>query len=110
MDALPNRSNFFCGLDTSLTWRQVAHLYEAIGWKVRKTGWYEYEISCSWADLSIKSETPMLMHGAVADILNHLDELLAPLRAAGVRFSAEFYGEGGELLQNVVELNQPRSG
>ena len=34
----------------------------------------------------------ILMHGSVADVLNRAEELVSPLRAAGVAFTAECYG------------------
>ena len=41
------------------------------------------------------------MHGALADVLGNAEELVAPLRAAGVSFTAECYGPDGELLREL---------
>ncbi|HKB03394.1 MAG TPA: hypothetical protein VKD90_14320 [Gemmataceae bacterium] len=85
-------SNFFSSLHTSLSREQVARLYGAIGWEVRKCGWHEYEVISDWAELVIEAEGPILMHGPVADLPARAEELVAPLRAGGVSFAAECYG------------------
>jgi hypothetical protein len=97
---LPEMSNFYSSLYTSLSREQVAALYGGLGWRVRKCGCNEYEVLGQWCELIIEAETPILMHGAVADIVARAEELVAPLRAARVRFNAECYGPepDGELL------------
>jgi len=45
-----------------------------------------------WAELVIEAESPILMHGMVADLPARAEELVGPLRAAGVSFTAECYG------------------
>lgn len=104
MDELPDMSNFYSSLHTALTREQVAGLYNALGWRVRKCGWYEYEVFGPWCELIIESESPILMHGAVADVLTHAEELVAPLRTARVQFTAECYGPEPEskLLRELV--------
>jgi hypothetical protein len=89
---LPDGSNFYSALDTLLTPGQVAGLYEAVGWRVRKCSWVDYEIRSEWAELVIADSSPVLMHGAVADLSARAEELVAPLRTAGVSFTAECYG------------------
>lgn len=96
---LPDISNFYGSLHTALSREQVAGLYGALGWQIRKCSWTDYEVSCPWAELAIEAESPILMHGAVADVLAHADELVAPLRVAGVSFTAECYGPARELLR-----------
>ncbi|HEX5442317.1 MAG TPA: hypothetical protein VFW87_00750, partial [Pirellulales bacterium] len=93
-------SNLFSSLHTSLSKKQVARLYEALGWRVRKCSWMDYEVVTDWAELVIESESPILMHGLVADLPARAEELVAPLRSAGVSFTAECYGPepNGELL------------
>lgn len=53
-----------------------------------------------WAELVIEAESPILMHGLVADLPARVEELVIPLRAAGISFTAECYGPepDGELL------------
>lgn len=92
MTAIPDSSNFFSSLHTSLSREEIARLYAGLGWRVRKCSWVDYEVMSDWAELIIESESPILMHGPVADLLDRVEELVAPLRAAGVVFSAECYG------------------
>ena len=99
MPEMPDTSNFHSALHTTLSREQVAGLYGMLGWKVRKCTWTEYEVFGPWCELVIEAESPILMHGPVADVLVHAKELLAPLRTAGVSFTAECYGADGELLR-----------
>jgi hypothetical protein len=100
MGEVPDFSNFFSSLHTTLSREQVAGLYGALGWQVRKCSWADYEVISDWAELVIEAESPILMHGPVADLPARAEELVAPLRAAGVSFTAECYEPepGGELL------------
>ena len=100
MAGIPNGSNFFSSLHTDLSREQVAGLYGALGWRVRKCSWVDYEVFSDWAELVIEAESPILMHGPVADLPARVEELVAPLRAAGVSFTAECYRSfpDGELL------------
>ena len=41
----------------------------------------------------------MLMHGAVVEVEAHADRILAPLRQAGVGYTAECYGADGNSLR-----------
>jgi hypothetical protein len=92
MASIPDGSNFFSALDTTLSREQVAGLYGALGWRVRKCSWVDYEVISDWARLVIEADGPILMHGPVADLPARAEELVAPLRAAGVSFTAECYG------------------
>jgi hypothetical protein len=96
---IPDGSNFFSSLHTALTREQVAGLYGALGWRVRKCSWVDYEVVSDWAELVIEAESPILMHGPADDLPARAEELVAPLRA-GVAFTAECYGPwpDGELL------------
>jgi hypothetical protein len=85
-------SNFFLALDTTLSQEQVAGLYRAIGCRVRKSSWFDYEVLSDWAELVIEAERPILMHGWVANLPTRAEELVTPLRAAGVSFTGECYG------------------
>jgi hypothetical protein len=97
---VPDGSNFFSALDTQLSPEQVARLYGALGWRVRKCSWVDFEVISDWAELVIEDTSPVLMHGPVADLPARAEELVAPLRAAGISFTAECYGPdpGRELL------------
>jgi len=106
MDNIPNRSNFFGSLDTHLSRRRIAGLYRRLGWKVRKCGWSEPEIRSPFAELIIEADSPILIHGSVANVIAYAEAILAPLRQAGVSYTAECYGDDGALLsefQSIVE-------
>jgi hypothetical protein len=92
MAEIPARSNFFSSLSTPMSCRQVSQLYEKNGWSVRKCSLSDYEISSDWAELVLESKSPLLLHGTVADLQDRIEELLAPLRAADIPFTAEYYG------------------
>jgi hypothetical protein len=98
MTGLPDASNFFSVLDTHLTPAEVAGLYAALGWRVRKCSWVDYEVISDWAELVIDDTSPILMHGPVADLPARAEEVVAPLRAAEVSFTAECYGLEQELV------------
>ena len=100
---IPDRSNFYSTLHTSMSKSQVAQLYGALGWQVRNCTWVDYEIECEWAELIIEADSPILMHGNVADLLTRAEELVAPLRAANIAFTAECYSAGPdhELLLEI---------
>lgn len=89
---IPDESNFFSSLHTGLSRKQVADLYGALGWHVRKCSWVDYEVISDWAELIIEAESPILVHGSVADLPARAEELVAPLRAAGIKFTAECFG------------------
>jgi hypothetical protein len=103
MAEVPDGSNFFSALYTRLTPAQVAGLYGALGWRVRKCSWVDYEVISDWAELVIDDTSPVLMHGPVAGLPDRAEELVAPLRAAGVAFTAECYGPDPERAL-VLEL------
>jgi len=92
MAEMPEGANFNSTLDTTLSREQVASLYGALGWQVRNCSWADFEVISDWAELVIEATGPILMHGSVADVLNRAEELVSPLRAAGVAFTAECYG------------------
>jgi hypothetical protein len=100
---LPDRPNFYSALTTALTREQVAGLYGALGWQVRKCSWVDYEVFSDWAELVIEAESPILMHGMVAALPARAEELVAPLRAAGVAFTSECYGPHPD-MELLLEL------
>jgi hypothetical protein len=99
MADIPDSSDFFASLHTSLSRRRVAGLFARLGWSVRKCSWTDYEIRSPFAELVIEAESPILMHGPVAVAEANADRILAPLRDAGVAYTAECYGTGGDLLR-----------
>ncbi len=111
MVEIHNGSNFFNSLYTALSREQVAGLYGALGWRVRKSSWMNYEVFSDWAEMVIEAECPILMHGLVADLVARAEELVAPLRAAGVAFTAECYRSwpDGELLLELRSYRRTRA-
>lgn len=101
MAELPDKPNFYSSLHTTLSREQIAGLYGILGWRVRKCSWTDYEVFGPWCELVIESESPILMHGSVTDVVAHAEDLVAPLRAAGVSFTAECYGPDEELLREL---------
>jgi hypothetical protein len=68
MDIIPDHSgDFFAALWTSLSRRRVARLFARLGWSVRKCSWTDYEVCSPFAELVIEAESPILLHGPVAD-------------------------------------------
>ncbi len=89
-------SNFHSALTTALSREQVARLYQAVGWRMEKCGWNDYEVFGSdESELVVEGESPILMHGKCVDV----DAVLRPLRAARVEFTAELYGPDGTLVE-----------
>jgi hypothetical protein len=76
-----------------------ARLFERLGWRVRKCSWTDYEIRSPFAELVIEAESPILLHGPVAEVEANVGQILAPLREAGVGYTAECYSAGGDLLR-----------
>lgn len=101
-DPVPDTSNFFSSLTTDLSRGEVVALFGDQGWHVRKCGWTEYEVRCAWAELVIEAETPILMHGPVADVLKNAAVICQILSAAKVSFTAESYDEAHELLEEFA--------
>jgi hypothetical protein len=95
---IPDSSNFFASLYTSRSRRAIGELF-APTWIVRKCSWTDYEVSSPFADLIIEAESPMLLHGPVAEVEANADRILATLRAAGIGYTAECYDDAGKLLQ-----------
>jgi hypothetical protein len=92
-------TSLHCALRTTLSKDAIAALYGMRGWQVRKCAWTDYEVRCGWAELVIDAESPVLMHGLVADVLAHMDEILEPLRTASIPFVAECYDMDMTLLK-----------
>lgn len=96
--SLPDVSNFFASLTAALSKAQVAALFGATGWSVRKAGWDEFEVRCPWGELIIEGDEPVLLHGPVDGVIENAESILAPLRSAGIAYEAACYGEDRVLL------------
>lgn len=100
MTKLPDQSNFYGSLDTTFSRWQIAELFGAAGWEVRKPDdWEHVEVHCPWADLLIEDASPMLLHGLVADAEVDAVRVIEILQQAGINFVGEIYGPGGDLLR-----------
>ena len=99
---IPESSNFFASLRTTRARRRVAGIFTPPTWTVRRCSWTDYEVSSPFADLVIEAESPILLHGPVAEVEANADRILATLRAAGIGYSAECYEADGELLREWV--------
>ena len=92
MREIPDTSNFYCSLHTSLSRKRVAKLFAAEGWQVREPDDWDYvEVICPWAELIIESASPILLHGPVADVEANAARILAVLEKTGLVFGAESY-------------------
>jgi hypothetical protein len=101
VDDLPVTPNLHCFVDTTLPRHEVAELFRQLGVTVRKCGWDEFEVLCPWAEFVIESEFPILMHGSVVNVTANVERLLAPLRDAGVAYTAECYDDHNNLVKEV---------
>jgi len=100
---VPDTSNFYSSLHTTMSRREVAGLFATAGWEVvEPDDWDHLEVRCPWAELVIESAAPVLVHGPVADVAANADRVLAVLGRAGGAVTAECYGPGGELLREWV--------
>jgi len=100
MAEVPDLSNFYSSLHTSMSRREVADFFSAVGWKVGEPDDSDHlDVFCPWAALIMESESPILLHGPVADVEANAEQVLTVLRQAGIVFSAECYGPDDELLR-----------
>ena len=99
MEGTPNRANFFASLHTHMSRQWVSQLFTPLGWRVRNCSFTGYEVRSSWAELVIDAESPILLHGSVADVQENAERILALLQAAGVAYDAESYDASGELMR-----------
>jgi hypothetical protein len=109
MSAIPDTSNFYSSLHTTLPRERVAELFRALGFTIGKCAWDEEFVVSDWAELVIEVEGPILMHGPVADVLTNSEKLLARLRQAGIEYTAECYDEHGALLREYRWSNAPQT-
>lgn len=108
MSELPETANFYSSLQTRISKQRIAELYRPLAMDVRKCGQDEFEISCNWAELVLEADSPILMHGLVADVADNAEKLLAPLKWAAIAYKAECYDEGGDLIREFAwSADQP---
>jgi len=96
---IPASSNFFAvvtGEEASVD--DVAALYRAAGWQVRKCGNTDYEARSDVAELVIEGVATILVHGPVAEPVANAAIVTKPLRDAAIGFFYECYGADRALL------------
>ncbi len=105
--SIPESSNFHAVVRTKASPAQIAKLYENAGWTMRACGWNEYEVSNAIAELVVEA-VPVILHGAVAEPMQTIELVLAPLRDRSLDYFCECYAPDGSLLFNRDSATEPR--
>lgn len=87
-------------LDTPLSRAKVNSLFTKRGWSSRMCSWTEHEITSSYAELVIASESPMLINGGVDRDPRSIDKIIAILDDAGISSKFDVYDEHDTLLRS----------
>ena len=94
--------SFFASIRSDLNPFRIADIYRAAGWSIRKSQWDGYEATTAWSEVEIESDgSVVLVHGSVAGDGGSAMDLVTPLRAANLEFSAEIYGPDGKLIDTL---------
>ncbi len=96
---LPDGANFYCMLTSTRSKKELAEWFAERGWSMHRVSSLDYGIRCAWAELVIEVDSPVLIHGAVADIMLNAARILDILKASGASFAGECYDEHLSLLQ-----------
>lgn len=80
--------------------QSLAKKFKQIGWDVRKSGFYSYEITSEWAVLNIDGENEILLNGEVD--LEHFYELEKLIISFNLKYSLELYDSKNELIKTVA--------
>ncbi len=89
--------HLYMALFTSLSRDEVASI---LG-QYRKSGWESFESRAENMELTIESESPILLHGPIAN-QGAIEKILERLRMAGIRYDGESYDENGEPVCEYV--------
>ena len=95
-DSLP--THLAASIHTDRSKRHVVALFRPPTWQVRKSSWKDYEVRSPCADLVIQADSPILLHGNVAN-LSAGEQILGLLQAAGIAHEGEFYEVGESPLK-----------
>jgi hypothetical protein len=98
MAVLPDSTNFYATVETSLSAARVAHMFQSDAWALRKCSLTDFEIFNDVAELVIESTSPVLIHGPVAEVLSNCFRIVEPLTEAGLSGSFECYDEHRVLM------------
>jgi hypothetical protein len=80
--------------------KTISQKFEKIGWEVRKSGFYEYEIKSSWAELNIEGENQILINGEIK--IDHFSDLEKLLVEFDLKYSLEIYDNEDKLIKTVA--------
>ena len=95
---LPESTNFYCFL-RSKDPQSVLLVFPNSNWHVRKSGWTEWELISTWAELNLDlTSDGLLLNGLVAFHPNNITQLDQLLDKVGVYYQYEYYDEQKNLL------------
>ena len=80
--------------------QSVAKKFKEVGWNVRKSGFYSYEINSDWAELNIDGENEILLNGEID--LEHFEELEKLIISFDFKYSLELYDNENQLIKTVA--------
>ena len=81
----------------------IAKKFEKVGWKVRKSGFYSYEISSEWAEINIDGENEILLNGEID--LEYFEKLEKLIISFDFKYSLELYDNENQLIKTVTNNN-----
>ncbi len=94
----PESNNFYAWLKIKSP-EFVAEIFQQASWKIRKSGWVEWEMSNDWSELHLEADSDgVLLNGLVAfhpGNVAELDRVVASLKAA---YQYEFYDSQKQVL------------
>ncbi len=94
MNELPEDSNFFGTILGNVSKEDVVRLFLDAGWHARKCTWFDYEVSCRWAELVVEGDTPILIHGVIADFETNVAKIKRLLDSLAAAYSID-QNDGG---------------
>lgn len=86
-------------LTTSRSKAELAALFEAAGWRARKSAWSDFEVISERGALVIDGTTPVLLHGPVEASAQAVEAVLQVLRRAQIAFKGECHDEDDRMIQ-----------
>jgi len=100
---LPESTNFYCFLRSKDT-QSILSVFPNSNWYVRKSGWAEWELISTWAELDLmQAHDGLLLNGRVAFHPNNVAQLDQLLDKVGVYYQYEYYDEHKDLLLAVPQ-------
>lgn len=89
-------NNVYGSLPSAQNALHAAQGFHRAGWRVRKSGWTDFEVETTYAQLELTAHEPVLFSGIV--VLERIEDLLSAFAAIGLRHRTELYDEDGELI------------